>query len=278
MGGTQIFSPALSQRRADGISRSLRAAPIQMPVHANRCLNRLVSEMLLDNREWHASLDHPGRASVPKVVHARRLRQSSFHRAVATGLPSEVEKFLRTNRVPRAIRKQEARDGQVNRVKGSSWQTDRADRLLRLRRADLRPVVSRVFPRLIYSACLRIRVNVGGGQRGCLREPHPRRDQPERKVLPTLPRNVIVQQPELRRGVRKTVSSTRVCGSRRPSQGLDVKTPARTAALNAPDKNPCLLEMVLPLPPSPLTQRAIVDSVTVEMGIEPNTGSMSRTT
>jgi hypothetical protein len=51
-------------------------------------------------------------------------------------------------------------------------------------------------------------------------------------------------------GVRKTVSSTRVCGRRRPTQGFVAITPARTAPLNAPERNPCLLAMVLPLPSS----------------------------
>jgi hypothetical protein len=79
-------------------------------------------------------------------------------------------------------------------------------------------------------------------------------------------------------GVRKTVSSTGVCGSRRPWQGLDAITPTRTAALNAPDRKPCLFEMVLPLPSSCFTHRAIVVSLTAVIGMEPNTGSTSRAT
>ena len=69
--------------------------------------------------------------------------------------------------------------------------------------------------------------------------------------------------------MRKTVSSTRVCGSRRPWHGLDATTPARTAALNPPDKNPCLFEMALPLPLSCFTHRATVAPVTAEIGIDP---------
>jgi hypothetical protein len=37
---------------------------------------------------------------------------------------------------------------------------------------------------------------------------------------------------------------------------LDAITSARTAALNAPDRKPCLFEMVFPLPPSCFTPRA----------------------
>ena len=48
--------------------------------------------------------------------------------------------------------------------------------------------------------------------------------------------------------------------------------------VNAPDKKPCLFEMVLPLPLSCFTHRAIVVSVTAETGIDPNTGSTSRAT
>jgi len=59
---------------------------------------------------------------------------------------------------------------------------------------------------------------------------------------------------------------------------LDAITPARTPALNAPDRKPCLFEMVLPLPLSCFSYRAIVVSVTAETCIDPNTGSTSRAT
>jgi hypothetical protein len=65
-------------------------------------------------------------------------------------------------------------------------------------------------------------------------------------------------------GVRKTVSSTRVCGKRRPTHGLVAITPARTAALKAPETKRCLLEIVFPLPPICFTRRAIVVSVTAD--------------
>jgi len=59
---------------------------------------------------------------------------------------------------------------------------------------------------------------------------------------------------------------------------LDAITPARTAALNAPDRKPCLLAIVFPLPPSCFTHFATVVSVTADTGMDPNTGSISRVT
>lgn len=104
-------------------------------------------------------------------------------------------------------------------------------------------------------------------------------DQPGREVLPALTLDVVTQKREFRwceeerllnAGVRRASALTRV--------GRD-DTPAGTPALSAPDRKPCLFAMVLPLHGRGVgTHFAIVISVTAVIGIEPNTGSMSRAT
>src|SRR4051812_12049196 len=110
----QFETSRLAERRPNRIRRSLRTAAIQMSVHADRRLNRLVAKVLLDDRQWHASLNHPGRTGMPQIVHRRRLCQAGLHRTVAARFPASVEELLCANRIARAVREKEARRCEID--------------------------------------------------------------------------------------------------------------------------------------------------------------------
>jgi hypothetical protein len=80
----------------------LGAAPVEVSIDADRCLNGLVAEVLLDDRQRDAGDDHPGGTGVSEVVNARRLRQPSGDGLAAGGFPAAVEELpptiVRTNR------------------------------------------------------------------------------------------------------------------------------------------------------------------------------------
>jgi len=79
-----------------------------MPIDAYGGLDRLMPEVLLDDGQRHASLDHPRGTRMPQVVHTRRLHQAGFHRTLTCWLPAAVEELLCTNRIAGAVGEQEA--------------------------------------------------------------------------------------------------------------------------------------------------------------------------
>jgi hypothetical protein len=64
-------------------------------------------EVLLDDRQRHASLNHPGRRRVAQILDTRRLRESRPHGAIAAGLPSGIA---------RAVGKKKTRRGEIDDV------------------------------------------------------------------------------------------------------------------------------------------------------------------
>jgi hypothetical protein len=62
-------------------------------------------EVLLDDGQRHASLNHAGRTRVAQIMDTRRLRESFPHGAIAAGLPSAVEELLCVNGIARAVGK-----------------------------------------------------------------------------------------------------------------------------------------------------------------------------
>ena len=153
-----------AQGRSDGFCGRLRAPPIQMPVNANCRLNRLMPQVLLDNRQRYARGDHPGCAGVAQVVHSGRFGETGFHGAVACWLPAAVEELLGANGIARSVGEQKTRCGEIYDFHRSGRQADGADRFLRLRRADLWPIVAGVLPCLIDSTRLRGVESMAEGQ------------------------------------------------------------------------------------------------------------------
>ena len=167
-----------------------------MTVYADGGLDGLVPQVPLNNGQRHARLDHPGRACMTQIVHTRRLRQPSPYGTVTTGFPAAVEKLLCANRIASAISEQVVRCGEVDNLEGCGRKADRPDRFLRLGRADLGPVVTGIFPRLIDSTRLGVGIDIGSGQCGGFREAHAGGHQPGGQVLPAFPLDVITQQPK----------------------------------------------------------------------------------
>jgi hypothetical protein len=79
-------------------------------------LYRIMPEVLLDDRQRHASLNHPGRRRVAQILDTRRLRESRPHGAIAAGLPSAVEELLCASGIARAVGKKKIRRGEIDDV------------------------------------------------------------------------------------------------------------------------------------------------------------------
>src|ERR1700758_2071107 len=62
----------LRQQLPDSRGGLLGAAPIQVPIHADCGLYRLVAEVRLNHRQRYAGSDHPRGARVAQIVNARR--------------------------------------------------------------------------------------------------------------------------------------------------------------------------------------------------------------
>jgi len=60
-------------------------------------------EVLLDDGQRHASLNHPGRTRVAQIIDTRRLRESRPYGAIAAWLPSAVEELLCASGIARVV-------------------------------------------------------------------------------------------------------------------------------------------------------------------------------
>jgi hypothetical protein len=74
-------------------SRRLGAAPVEVSIDADRCLDGLAAQVRLDDRQRDAGDDHPGGTGVSEVVNVRRLRQPSGDGLAAGGFPAAVEEL-----------------------------------------------------------------------------------------------------------------------------------------------------------------------------------------